>query len=164
VLEKSHSSLEERCDQVLDAMLPEHSTDDVALVLARTKALRADRIRTWNLVRDFAVVADARRYAVAQLEAWGLSEACFVTELVVSELVTNAIRYGAEPIQLRLIHDRVLICEVSDGSSTSPHLRRAQTFDEGGRGLLLVAQLTADWGTRHATVGKTIWTEQVLGR
>jgi serine phosphatase RsbU (regulator of sigma subunit)/anti-sigma regulatory factor (Ser/Thr protein kinase) len=162
VLEKTHSSLEDRCDQVLAAMLPEHPTDDVALVLARTKVLHADRIRTWNLMRDFAVVADARRYAVAQLEAWGLDEAGFVTELVVSELVTNAIRYGAEPIQLRLIHDRVLICEVSDGSSTSPHLRRAQTFDEGGRGLLLVAQLTADWGTRHATVGKTIWTEQVL--
>ena len=162
VLEKTHSSLEDRCDQVLAAMLPEHPTDDVALVLARTKVLHADRIRTWNLMRDFAVVADARRCAVAQLEAWGLDEAGFVTELVVSELVTNAIRYGAEPIQLRLIHDRVLICEVSDGSSTSPHLRRAQTFDEGGRGLLLVAQLTAGWGTRHATVGKTIWTEQVL--
>jgi serine phosphatase RsbU (regulator of sigma subunit)/anti-sigma regulatory factor (Ser/Thr protein kinase) len=163
VLEKSHSSLEDRCDQVLAAMLPEHPADDVALVMARTKALHADRIRTWNLVRDFAVVADARRHALAQLEAWGLSEAGFVTELVVSELVTNAIRYGAEPIQLRMILDEVLICEVSDGSSTSPHLRRAQTFDEGGRGLLLVAQLTADWGTRHATVGKTIWTEQVIG-
>lgn len=85
-----------------------------------------------------------------------------MTELVVSELVTNAIRYGAEPIRLRLIRDRTLICEVSDGSSTAPHLRRAHAFDEGGRGLLPVAQLTESWGTRQTATGKTIWAEQVL--
>jgi anti-sigma regulatory factor (Ser/Thr protein kinase) len=82
--------------------------------------------------------------------------------LVVSELVTNAIRYGAPPIQLRLIRDQTLICEVSDGSSTSPHLRRAHQDDEGGRGLLLVAQLTQRWGSRQTTRGKTIWCEQSL--
>jgi hypothetical protein len=83
-------------------------------------------------------------------------------ELVVSELVTNAIRYGTGPIHLRLIKDRSLICEVSDGSNTAPHLRRARTFDEGGRGLLLVAQLTQRWGTRQTPRGKTIWAEQSL--
>lgn len=155
-------SLEERCDQLLAAMLPGQPADDVALVLARTKALHADHVRVWDLPRDSAVVAEARRAATAQLEEWGLSEVAFVTELVVSELVTNAIRYGAEPIQLRLIYDRSLICEVSDGNSTSPHLRRARTFDEGGRGLLLVAQLTTNWGTRHTAAGKTIWTQQSL--
>ena len=91
-------------------------------------------------------VAEARKNACRQLAAWGLDDAAFVTELVVSELVTNAIRYGGAPIQLRLIRDRTLICEVSDASSTAPHLRRARTFDEGGRGLLLVAQLTAALG------------------
>ena len=143
-------------------MLPEHPTDDAALVLARTKALHADHVRIWDLPADGAVVAEARRLATAQLEEWGLSDSAFVTELVVSELVTNAIRYGGDPIQLRLIYDRALICEVSDGSSTSPHLRRARTLDEGGRGLLLVAQLTKNWGTRHTSTGKTIWAEQSL--
>jgi hypothetical protein len=119
-------------------------------------------VRVWDLEADFAVVPQARRFATDQLEAWGLSDAVFVTELVVSELVTNAIRYGTEPIQLRLIYDRTLICEVSDGNSTSPHLRRARIFDEGGRGLLLVAQLTTKWGTRHTTTGKSIWAEQAL--
>jgi PAS domain S-box-containing protein len=156
------SSLEARCDHVLAALLPEHPADDVALVLARTGALDADHVRIWDLAPDFAGVAEARRRAAAQVDAWGLAEARFVTELVVSELVTNAIRYGAEPIQLRLVYDRSLICEVSDGSSTSPHLRRARDFDEGGRGLLLVAQLTTRWGTRHSSTGKTIWTEQAL--
>ncbi|MEU6225177.1 SpoIIE family protein phosphatase [Streptomyces sp. NPDC047042] len=159
---RAGASLEDGCDQVLSALLPEHPDDDVALVLARTRALDAGQVRVWDLPADFEVVAEARRHAVAQLEQWGLDEAAFVTELVVSELVTNAIRYGADPIQLRLIHDRTLICEVTDGSSTSPHLRRARTSDEGGRGLLLVAQLTTSWGTRHTRTGKTIWAEQSL--
>ena len=162
LLERAGGSLEDRSDQVLAAMLPEHPADDVALVLARTKVLHSDHVRVWDLPADSAIVAEARRVATAQLEEWGLPDAAFVTELVVSELVTNAIRYGSPPIQLRLIYDKSLICEVSDGNSTSPHLRRARTFDEGGRGLLLVAQLTTNWGTRHTPGGKTIWTEQSL--
>ncbi|MDQ1013024.1 anti-sigma regulatory factor (Ser/Thr protein kinase) [Streptomyces sp. V4I23] len=93
----------------------------------------------------------------------GLDELTFTTELILSELVTNAIRYGTDPIRLRLLHDRdSLICEVADGSSTSPHLRRAATTDEGGRGLFLVAQFAQRWGTRYTARGKVIWTEQFL--
>ncbi|MGA5356599.1 ATP-binding protein [Streptomyces purpurascens] len=86
----------------------------------------------------------------------------FTTELIVSELVTNAIRYGGAPVGLRLIRDQRLICEVSDPSQTQPHLRRARWTDEGGRGLVLVAQLTHRWGSRYTVAGKTIWTEQLL--
>jgi hypothetical protein len=103
----------------------------------------------------------ARRRA-KQLGAWGLTELAFATELIVSELVTNAVRYGDDPVVLRLIRDSTLICEVSDGSSTAPHLRRARVFDEGGRGLLLVAQLAERWGSRQTPTGKTIWAEQAL--
>jgi len=109
------------------------------------------------------VVAQARRYASDQLSAWRLEEAVFTTELMVSELVTNAIRYGRPPIRLRLIHhDSTLICEVYDASGSTPHMRRARIYDEGGRGLLLVAQLSERWGTRHDRVGKTVWAEQSL--
>ncbi|KPI16950.1 putative PAS/PAC sensor protein [Actinobacteria bacterium OK074] len=161
-LARDHASLEDACDHVLVTLLPAHPRDDVALVLARTRALDAHHVRVWDLPANAEIVSEARRLASAQLDEWGLTEAAFVTELVVSELVTNAIRYGAEPIQLRLIHDRTLLCEVSDGNSTSPHLRRARITDEGGRGLLLVAQLTKSWGTRHTATGKTIWAEQSL--
>ncbi|MFI1356181.1 SpoIIE family protein phosphatase [Streptomyces sp. NPDC020898] len=155
-------SLEVTCDAILKALLPDSPADDVALLLARTRALHADQVAAWALPSDPAIVADARAQATRQLTAWGLQDAAFVTELVVSELVTNAIRYGAAPIGLRLIRDRTLICEVSDASSTAPHLRRARTYDEGGRGLHMVAQLTQGWGTRQSPVGKTIWAEQSL--
>ncbi|GAA3799222.1 SpoIIE family protein phosphatase [Streptomyces phyllanthi] len=156
------ADLEAMCDTVLKSCLPDNPADDVALLIARTRALDAEQVAVWDLPADPAVVADSRQYATEQLTRWGLEEAAFVTELVVSELVTNAIRYGGSPIQLRLIRDRSLICEVSDASSTSPHLRRARTYDEGGRGLLLVAQLTDRWGTRPSGTGKTIWAEQSL--
>ncbi|MFE4616757.1 SpoIIE family protein phosphatase [Streptomyces sp. NPDC056747] len=162
VLNHSATSLEALCDTVMDAMLPERRTDDAALLLARTHALDPHHIADWDVEPDPSQVPRARKFAVDRVDTWGLEELSFVTELVVSELVTNAIRYGEPPIRLRLIRDTSLICEVSDASSTAPHLRRARTFDEGGRGLLLVAQLTQGWGTRHTIDGKTIWCAQTL--
>jgi PAS domain S-box-containing protein len=157
-------SLETTCDNVLAAVLPDHPADDVALLVARTHALDSDRVATWDLPADPAIVAYARKQVAATLCGWGLDDAAFITGLVVSELVTNAIRHAESPIQLRLIRDRTLICEVSDGSSTAPHLRRARALDEDGRGLLLISRLTQRWGTRQAAHGKTIWAEQALPR
>ncbi|MGQ4419759.1 SpoIIE family protein phosphatase, partial [Streptomyces sp. SAS_269] len=155
-------SLEALSDDVLKAVMPEQPTDDIALLLVRTRALGADRVATWDVPPDPAAGGAFRQAATERLTAWGLEEIAFVTELVVSELVTNAIRYGEPPVQLRLIRDGALICEVSDASSTSPHLRRAHAYDEGGRGLLLVAQLTQRWGSRQTGSGKTIWAQQSL--
>jgi serine phosphatase RsbU (regulator of sigma subunit)/anti-sigma regulatory factor (Ser/Thr protein kinase) len=155
-------TLEETCDQVLNTVLTGRPADDTVLLLARTSALDSQQVRTWQLPRDPAAVAGARKVAGEQLATWGLEETAFATELIVSELVTNAIRYGDAPIQLRLIRDSTLICEVSDGSGTAPHMRRARVFDEGGRGLLLVAQVSERWGSRQTPTGKTIWAEQPL--
>ncbi|MEV0479573.1 SpoIIE family protein phosphatase [Streptomyces sp. NPDC050508] len=157
-------SLDETCDRILHAVLPVGgAADDVALLLARTQGLPAEQVATWDIPADPSLVAPIRKQVVEQLDTWNMSEAGFTAELVVSELVTNAIRYGAHPIRLRLIHDAAtLICEVSDTNHTAPHLRRAKTWDEGGRGLLLVAQLTQRWGSRHTADGKTIWAELSL--
>ncbi|KUN92541.1 hypothetical protein AQJ67_40430 [Streptomyces caeruleatus] len=160
VLSRHEHSLEVLCDTVLNTLRTESPDDDIALLIARTRALGRDHVATWELPSDPAVVAEARRHVIACLTAWEMLESAFVTELVVSELVTNAIRYGADPIRLRLIKDQSLICEASDGSSTSPYLRRAGLSDEGGRGLLLVAEFTERWGTRHTRKGKIIWAEQ----
>ncbi|MFI2609064.1 SpoIIE family protein phosphatase [Kitasatospora sp. NPDC018619] len=153
---------EQTCADVLGALLPEHPQDDIALLVARTRVLAPDRVAQWDVPADPAAVREVRAAVAERLTAWGLAEAAFVTELILSELVTNAIRYGSAPIRVRLLRDRSLICEVSDGSSTSPHLRYAATEDEGGRGLFLVAQFAERWGTRYTATGKVIWTEQPL--
>ncbi|SCD56450.1 hypothetical protein GA0115242_109038 [Streptomyces sp. SolWspMP-5a-2] len=107
-------------------------------------------------------MADARVDVARQLESWGLVELTMPTELIVSELLANALRYASGPLRLRLLRHTYLTCEVSDTSSTSPRMRHARALDENGRGLFLVAQLTRRWGTRHTPEGKTIWAEQDL--
>jgi anti-sigma regulatory factor (Ser/Thr protein kinase) len=164
VLPKPGLVLEDLCTMVVDALLTGPQTDDVALLLARTRALSPNQVASWDLPTDPAIVASARSLTVRQLTEWGLEELEMTTELVVSELVTNAIRHATGPIRLRLIRQDVLICEVSDTSNTSPRLRHARTTDEGGRGLFLVAQMTRRWGTRYIAAGKLIWAEQDLPR
>jgi PAS domain-containing protein/anti-sigma regulatory factor (Ser/Thr protein kinase) len=155
-------SPEQHCRAVLDALLPTRAKDDVALLIARTRALSADQIAEWDVPLDPAAVAGIRAAVAEKLDHWGLSELAFTTELILSELITNAIRHASAPVRVRLLRDRSLICEVSDGSSTSPHLRYAATMDEGGRGLFLVSQIAENWGTRYTHEGKVIWAQQPL--
>jgi PAS domain S-box-containing protein len=161
-LEQPAATLELCCRAVVDALVPHRPHDDAALLMARTRLLGADQVADWDLPSDPSVVADARKLAARQLTEWGLEELAFTTELVVSELVTNAIRHAECPLRLRLIRDRALTCEVSDGSATAPHLRHPRATDEGGRGLLLVSQFSERWGTRFVPGGKVIWAEQSL--
>ncbi|MGW7051680.1 SpoIIE family protein phosphatase [Streptomyces sp. NPDC054887] len=161
ILADRHASLEELCDRAVAQLLPDGTTaDDTALLLVRTRELGAERVAEWELPAEPVAPGRARELAIRQLRDWGLDELSFSTELVVSELVTNAVRYAAGPLHLRLIRDRTLLCEVADTGHTSPHLRHSREDDEGGRGLFIVAQLVQRWGTRYTRSGKTIWTEQ----
>ncbi|MFH9668149.1 SpoIIE family protein phosphatase [Streptomyces globisporus] len=163
VLGDRSASLEELCDRAVSELVPSGtSADDTALLLVRTRELDAERVAHWELSAEAVSVGRARELATGQLEAWGLEELVFATQLVVSELVTNAVRYAGGPLGLRLIRDRTLVCEVADTGHTSPHLRHSAEDDEGGRGLFIVAQLVQRWGTRYTPTGKTIWTEQAL--
>ncbi|MFF9567366.1 SpoIIE family protein phosphatase [Streptomyces sp. NPDC014685] len=155
-------SLDALCATVVEQLVAVPQPDDVALLLARTHELGADHVASWEVPADPAAVAGVRARTARLLSGWGLEELQMTTELIVSELVTNAVRYATGPIRLRLLRQSVLICEVSDTSSTSPRLRHARTTDEGGRGLFLVAQLTHRWGTRYTPEGKVIWTEQEI--
>ncbi len=157
--------LEDICDRVVETLLPDGPHDDVALLLARVHALSEDQVASWEFPSEPSAVARARALTRAQLDAWGMPELDFTTGLVVSELVTNAVRYGGRgPVSLRLLRDDSLICEVSDRSNTSPRIRRAATTEEGGRGLFLVAQFTKSWGARYMPQGKTVWAEQIPQR
>ncbi|GHH30310.1 SpoIIE family protein phosphatase [Streptomyces lanatus] len=157
----SAQNLDALCDVITAPVSARSAEDDATLLLVRVKSLPAENTASWRVAQDPSAVAGTREHARAQLEQWGLEEMAFVTELVVSELVTNAIRYGSDPITLRMLRDqnRTLICEVTDGAHTSPYLRRAANDDEGGRGLFLVAQCMDRWGTRYTREGKTIWAE-----
>ncbi|MFD0164553.1 SpoIIE family protein phosphatase [Streptomyces decoyicus] len=155
---------EDTCATVLQSLLPARSTDDVALLVARTRRLDPAHVAEWDVSRDPAAVSPVRNDCARKLADWGLERIAYGTELILSELITNAIRYGAEPIHVRLLHTpSTLISEVSDGSSTSPHIRQAKDTDEEGRGLFLVAQFAEQWGTRYSPRGKTIWAAQVVG-
>ncbi|MGW4164178.1 SpoIIE family protein phosphatase [Streptomyces sp. NPDC004788] len=158
-LARPNRSPEQTCSDVLTTLLLPVPDDDIALLVASARRIEPDRIAEWEVPSDPSAVSPVRTQAAARLRSWGLEDVGFTAELVLSELITNAIRYGRPPVRVRLIHDRVLICEVSDGSSTSPHLRHATDTDEGGRGLFLVAQFAQRWGTRYARRGKTIWAE-----
>ncbi|MET8299229.1 ATP-binding SpoIIE family protein phosphatase, partial [Streptomyces sp. NPDC005180] len=147
---------------IVSDLPPGRLSDDVTLLLARTRVVPPDATATWQLEADPALVGRARHLVLEQLSRWELDELAFTTELVASELVTNAIRYAGGPVRLRLIRTDVLTCEVSDPSNTQPRMRRARTSEEGGRGLYLVAQLSHRWGSRYTREGKTVWSEQSL--
>ncbi|MGW1228484.1 SpoIIE family protein phosphatase [Streptomyces sp. NPDC001478] len=155
--------LQALCDAIVYNLPPGTHPDGAALLLARTGVVPPDRVATWELPHDRTTPAVARTLVRDRLEGWGLEEATVeATELIVSELVTNAVRYGTPPLTLRLLLDRTLTCEVHDTSPVAPHLRHARTVDEGGRGLFIVSQLAAHWGTRYSSGGKALWTEQEI--
>ncbi|MEU1511047.1 SpoIIE family protein phosphatase [Streptomyces sp. NPDC005811] len=164
LLAGSDADLATLCTSAVRRLVPVPQPDDIALLLARTHGLGPDQVVSFDVPADPAAVADVRARATRQVEAWGLADLATTSELIVSELVTNAVRYATPPIRLRLLRDTRLTCEVSDASSTAPRLRHARSLDEGGRGLFLVAQLAHRWGSRYTGEGKIIWAEQEIGR
>ncbi|WP_181802682.1 SpoIIE family protein phosphatase [Streptomyces shenzhenensis] len=156
------ADLDTLCTAAVQQLVAVPQPDDIALLLARTHALGAGHVVSWDVPVSPAAVAEVRADAVRQVVAWGYDELAMTTELIVSELVTNAIRYAEPPIRLRLLRDARLTCEVADASSTAPRLRHARSTDEGGRGLFLVAQLAHRWGARYTGEGKIIWAEQEI--
>ncbi|MFJ8730708.1 SpoIIE family protein phosphatase [Streptomyces bauhiniae] len=154
--------LEDVCDHVLNSLDTRHGEDDIALLMARVQGLPTESVGDWTLPREPRSVGRAREYARTQLLSWDLEPLVDTTELLVSELVTNALRYGEGEIRLRLLLDRTLVCEVWDAGLVQPRRRRARDTDEGGRGLQLVGLLSAAWGSRRTPRGKTVWFELPL--
>ena len=152
------------CDNIVYALMGDHAhrRRGGAVLTAVVSRLAGGSHVSWTAPRDRAAVAECRTRAREQLEVWGLDDLAFATEVVVSELVTNVLTHARGNPQVRMIRDDRLTVEVSDESSTSPHLRHARAQDEDGRGLLIAATLASRWGTRYGEEGKTIWVEQDL--
>ncbi|MFF2348717.1 SpoIIE family protein phosphatase [Kitasatospora sp. NPDC058115] len=155
-------TLEESCDAVLGALVSGGSDDDIAMIMARVLPLPADRVATLPLTGGGRLPGKARRFTRATLDAWGLGALSDYAELLVSELVTNALLHADAPRRLRLFRDRVLTVEVADAGGQTPQLRPFAEQDEGGRGMFLVSELAQRWGSRLTRDGKVVWAELEL--
>ncbi|MFC4607850.1 SpoIIE family protein phosphatase [Streptomyces maoxianensis] len=151
--------LEALCDDVLDMLGPGDRDDDIALLAARFDGIAPSDVAYWFLDPEDAAPGRARRLARRALARWGLEELSDSVELLVSEVVTNAVRYAERPVTLRLLRTDVLRCEVGDDSPQLPRQRRARDTDEGGRGLFLVNRLARRWGATRLSTGKVVWFE-----
>lgn len=159
VVADSDRPLEDVCDRVFAGIDTLDGEDDMALLLARVHGLPRSAVGDWRLPAEPQSVARARELARRQLAAWDLTSLADTTELLVSELVTNALRHGAGTIRIRLLLDHILVCEVWDAGQVQPRRRRARDTDEGGRGLQLVELLSSRWGSRRTPQGKAVWFE-----
>ena len=154
--------LEDLCKATLDGVYSDHQRDDIAVLIARLRRLPAENYATWAFPPKLTSVREARSVIREPMERWGLTDLIPTTELLVSELVTNAMRYSRGDVTLRLVNERALVCEVLDGSGALPRLRQANGDDENGRGLQVVRQLAKRWGARRTATGKVVWCEQPL--
>jgi signal transduction histidine kinase len=153
---------EEVCDAILGRLHTEDRSDDVALLVAKFEGIPSRDVAQWPLELDFSQVRVARALTRKQLADWGLNALADLTELLVSELVTNAVKAATRDVELRLMRVGKLLVEVSDDDHNLPLLRRADSDDEDGRGLALVSNLSRRWGTSRQAVGKVVWFELAL--
>ncbi|MFE9285297.1 SpoIIE family protein phosphatase [Streptomyces olivaceus] len=151
--------LEALCDEVLDMLGPGDRDDDIALLAARFDGIAPSDVAYWFLEPEDAAPGRARRLARRALSRWGMEDLTDAVELLVSEVVTNAVRYASRPVTLRLLRTDVLRCEVGDDVPQLPRLRQARATDEGGRGLYLVNRLARRWGATRLSTGKVVWFE-----
>ncbi|MEV7888526.1 ATP-binding SpoIIE family protein phosphatase [Streptomyces sp. NPDC002817] len=151
--------LEELCDEVLDMLGPGDRDDDIALLAARFEGIAPSDVAYWFLEPSEATPGRARRLVRRTLSRWGLEELSDSAELLVSEVVTNAVRYASRPITVRLLRTHVLRCEVTDDEPRLPVLGQARATDEGGRGLYLVNRVARRWGASRLSTGKVVWFE-----
>ncbi|MFE0509144.1 ATP-binding protein [Streptomyces sp. NPDC058964] len=115
---------------------------------------------SWPLERELASARQARRLVTAQLSEWAQDDVADTVELLVSELVTNALRHTRGPLRLNLrLRDSRLLCEVEDTEPSGPVRNVVDPDAEGGRGTELLDLLADSWGTIRTATGKTIWFE-----
>lgn len=155
------ASMDDACDTIIRALNTRGGRkDDVALLMARLNGIEPDDVAEWRFALDPAEVPRARAAVREQLHDWGLGRLADQAELMVSELVTNAVRHShSRPVLLRLVRGETLLCEVEDDDHTLPTLLSARPDADAGRGLRVVSTLAREWGTSRTAAGKTVWFE-----
>jgi signal transduction histidine kinase/serine phosphatase RsbU (regulator of sigma subunit)/anti-sigma regulatory factor (Ser/Thr protein kinase) len=143
---------------LVSELCPSGPSDDVAILVARVLPVDPLPSSETLIEPDLTGAATARRFASETVSRWPSRPARGELDLLVSELVTNAVVHGSPPIRLRLTHlgDEVLV-EVEDSVAYTPHRRHPGTEDEHGRGLRILAMLARRWGVSRSQDGKTVW-------
>ncbi|MEP7024892.1 MAG: SpoIIE family protein phosphatase [Actinomycetota bacterium] len=154
--------LEDLCRATLAGVYSDQQRDDIALLIARLHRISPDNHVSWTLPSELTSARRARGLIRRPLTRWGLADLIPVTELLVSELVTNSVRYAQGMIGLRLVLEGGLVAEVTDDSAALPRLRHPDNEDERGRGLQVISQFAQRWGARRTATGKVVWCEQTL--
>jgi serine phosphatase RsbU (regulator of sigma subunit) len=162
--DSSSRPVEELCKAILAGAYADQQRDDIAVLIARLSRIDGSQLATWTLPGELTSAGEARALLAEPLEKWDLAALLPTTQLLASELVTNAIRYTRGPVSLRLILERTLTCEVADSSPALPRIRDAARDDESGRGLQIVSQMSQRWGARRTPKGKVVWCEQQFPR
>lgn len=158
------ASMDHACDTIIRALSTHGGRkDDVALLMARLNGIPDGDVAEWQLALDPREVARARRLVRGKLCDWNLPGAAENAELMVGELVTNAVRHARiRHVGLRLVRTDALLCEVTDDEPAPASLLGATADDEFGRGLRIVSRLARGWGSSSSAQGKTVWFEQAL--
>jgi PAS domain S-box-containing protein len=156
------ADVQKLCDQVVARLHRRAEEDDLAVLMARAPFVAGHRSARWKMRPDPKSASHARSLVRSTLVSWELAALVDTAELLVSELVTNAVRHARGEIELRLAKGGTLVCEVADGDERMPRRYQADAADERGRGLMLVGELADDWGTRPTAHGKVVWFEHAL--
>ncbi|MGW4549638.1 SpoIIE family protein phosphatase [Streptomyces violaceorubidus] len=156
-------TLQQAARRVVSEVMPTRQRDDVTLLLVRMIGYRKGDTATWRLPAREDAAARARALVSALLRQWHTKDGTRESVLLlVSELVTNAVRFAGGPVTVRLIRAGPgLLCEVGDTGNGRPRLGRGGLLDDGGRGLHVVHRLTRRWGVRWTDTGKVVWAEVV---
>ncbi|MFD7611359.1 SpoIIE family protein phosphatase [Streptomyces sp. NPDC059828] len=159
------------CDRLIRSLgvTAEHDDDVAVLVLQHPTRAGADAELFHNaaleLLGGVEAAPRARAFASGVLASWRFPvELCDLGVLAASELVANSLQHGTPPMRLRLRRtDRRLTIEVTDGDDHLPRRRRAESEDEAGRGISIVATIASSWGSRRTPGGgKAVWCEFAL--
>ncbi|KAA0940980.1 ATP-binding SpoIIE family protein phosphatase [Streptomyces apricus] len=160
------ASMDDACDTIIRTLNTRGGRkDDVALLMARLNGIEPEDVAEWRIGHDPREAGRMRAAVREQLHTWGLASLADTAELLVSELVTNAVRHShSRPVELRLVRGDTLLCEVEDDDHTLPTLLSAGPLDDAGRGMRVVSTLAREWGTSRTGSGKTVWYELTLPR
>jgi anti-sigma regulatory factor (Ser/Thr protein kinase) len=147
------------CDaMILDLTAGTHD-DDVALLYARDDGVPRD-VAVMRLSSEPMVASRGRQFVATTLASWGLTDRRDAVAMIVTELISNAVRHSRSPLALRLHHVQGrLIVEVADGDDRQPRRIKAAVNDENHRGLFIVDVLARRWGARSTPHGKIVWAE-----